>query len=606
MVMALFCFTVARARAMFAELLVWFAEPARSCAPHFDGAHFSSMGLSDTGPFKVWAEALVAKDSRIAARTAERTMECLMDISSSWGVSGQNISFASTEATLGLGGLRARLRGLRCIVPHPLVANTTLEFATRLDAEGPQCSIGVDAFFLEESLWLATSSNTPNFPLPLPVPGLHRVSHDAPGILPTIEASRSSSARPRSEARAIFRASEGGRPHGRRHRQDALPAHGRGHRRRFRGPRARAPGIDPQATRPAHGHPHLPQGGRGLSRRPPPAQPPGGHARPPRRARRGIRGVRAPPRHRRIAGAVQSRRGGVGHPQALRVGGQPLDARAPPRVSGLLLRQPPQDRSQRARPLPREPALRPHRRVLRALRRGVLRSPLPERADDHLRASGASRPAPRLDTAKVETAVHRQARLLRKNRHPMRSASEGGLADRVRAEFDCPPSPAASRVNPVPRATTHRRCLTGKGGMAWRTPSSKPGPGAGPPMAAERTGIVRAVARPSREWSGSFQERAPRTRSPRHAEARAAYPKPLSLVHSDAQHPASRSEDGSHPCGARAPAGDSQPLPFHSLLRSSGRPGQGPASRQRAVDHQELRESRSDANPGRARALPVR
>src|SRR5215470_11965298 len=81
MVMALFCFTVARARAMFAELLVWFAEPARSCAPHFDGAHFSSMGLSDTGPFKVWAEAATAKERRIAARTAERMTECLMDIS---------------------------------------------------------------------------------------------------------------------------------------------------------------------------------------------------------------------------------------------------------------------------------------------------------------------------------------------------------------------------------------------------------------------------------------------------------------------------------------------------------------------------------------------
>src|SRR5215470_11980318 len=50
---------------------------------------------------------------------------------------------------------------------------------------------------------------------------------------------------------------------------------------------------------------------------------------------------------------------------------------------------------------------------------------------------------------------------------------------------------------------------------------------------------------------------------------------------------------------------------IHSLYLStrcfsSGRPGQGPASRQRAVDHQELRESRSDANPRRARAIPVR
>src|SRR5215510_9996553 len=89
MVMALFCLIVARAFTMFAELLVWFAEPARSCAPHFDGAHFSSMGLSDTDPFRVWAEAVAAKESRIAARTAEPTTECLMDISFSAGVSGR-------------------------------------------------------------------------------------------------------------------------------------------------------------------------------------------------------------------------------------------------------------------------------------------------------------------------------------------------------------------------------------------------------------------------------------------------------------------------------------------------------------------------------------
>src|SRR5262249_60924521 len=88
MVMALFCLIVARAFTIFAELLVWFAEPARSCAPHFDGAHFSSMGLSDTDPFRVWAEAVAAKESRIAARTAEPTTECLMDISYSAEVSG--------------------------------------------------------------------------------------------------------------------------------------------------------------------------------------------------------------------------------------------------------------------------------------------------------------------------------------------------------------------------------------------------------------------------------------------------------------------------------------------------------------------------------------
>src|SRR5215472_15227171 len=112
MVMALFCFTVARARAMLAELLVWFAEPARSCAPHFDGAHFSSMGLSDTGPFKVWAETVATKASRIAATTAEWTMECLMDISFYAGVSGREISWGSRRRSRE-GGLRGHLRALR-------------------------------------------------------------------------------------------------------------------------------------------------------------------------------------------------------------------------------------------------------------------------------------------------------------------------------------------------------------------------------------------------------------------------------------------------------------------------------------------------------------
>src|SRR5215813_10355216 len=145
MVMALFCFTVARARAMFAELLVWFAEPARSCAPHFDGAHFSSMGLSDTGPFKVWAEAATAKESRIAARTAERMTECLMDISFSAGVSGREISCGFTEAAPGIGGLRGRLRALHCIVPHPLVADTTSEFT--MDATPRARSVAPVAMF---------------------------------------------------------------------------------------------------------------------------------------------------------------------------------------------------------------------------------------------------------------------------------------------------------------------------------------------------------------------------------------------------------------------------------------------------------------------------
>src|SRR5262249_13264140 len=80
---------VASARAMFAELLVWLADPARSVAPHFEGAHFSSRGLSETGPFSVCATANPAKLSRIAISPAMRMMECLIDISSLWMVGGQ-------------------------------------------------------------------------------------------------------------------------------------------------------------------------------------------------------------------------------------------------------------------------------------------------------------------------------------------------------------------------------------------------------------------------------------------------------------------------------------------------------------------------------------
>src|SRR5215470_10292281 len=130
MVMALFCFTVARARAMFAELLVWFAEPARSCAPHFDGAHFSSMGLSDTGPFKVWAEAATAKDSRIAERTAERMTECLMDISFSAGVSGREIWCAFTGRPRDSGDFADAFARSTASFPTRLVATTTSEFTT--------------------------------------------------------------------------------------------------------------------------------------------------------------------------------------------------------------------------------------------------------------------------------------------------------------------------------------------------------------------------------------------------------------------------------------------------------------------------------------------
>src|SRR5262249_29233379 len=172
MVMALFCFTVARARAMFAELLVWFAEPARSCAPHFDGAHFSSMGLSDTGPFKVWAEAAAAKDSRIAARTAERTMECLMDISFPAGVSGREISCRVHEGgPRNRGTSRTASRAPLHRSP-PSCGEHHVGVHDGRDAEGTECSTGGDVFFLESSLWLAIWSNTPNFPLALAVPGI--------------------------------------------------------------------------------------------------------------------------------------------------------------------------------------------------------------------------------------------------------------------------------------------------------------------------------------------------------------------------------------------------------------------------------------------------
>src|SRR5438093_7695352 len=63
---------------MFAELLVWFADPARSLAPHLDGAHFSSSGLSETGPFSVWAPELPEKIESSAISTIGRTVAYLM------------------------------------------------------------------------------------------------------------------------------------------------------------------------------------------------------------------------------------------------------------------------------------------------------------------------------------------------------------------------------------------------------------------------------------------------------------------------------------------------------------------------------------------------
>src|SRR5215470_8485396 len=93
MVITLFCLIRASARATFAGLFVWLAEPARSLAPHFDGAHFSSSGLSDTGPFRVWVPAGPANASTAAITIALAMTLRLMDISSvGWLRAGCDVS----------------------------------------------------------------------------------------------------------------------------------------------------------------------------------------------------------------------------------------------------------------------------------------------------------------------------------------------------------------------------------------------------------------------------------------------------------------------------------------------------------------------------------
>src|SRR5579859_5180884 len=67
MVIALNCLMVARARLMFAEFLTWLALPALSSAPHLVGNHFSVIGASLTGPFRVWAVADVAAKPKASA-----------------------------------------------------------------------------------------------------------------------------------------------------------------------------------------------------------------------------------------------------------------------------------------------------------------------------------------------------------------------------------------------------------------------------------------------------------------------------------------------------------------------------------------------------------
>src|SRR5262245_37109547 len=73
-VIDLFCLMVASARMMFAESFVWLAEPARSFAPHLDGAYFSSIGLSDTGPFSVCATAKPASAATATSNTTRTTL----------------------------------------------------------------------------------------------------------------------------------------------------------------------------------------------------------------------------------------------------------------------------------------------------------------------------------------------------------------------------------------------------------------------------------------------------------------------------------------------------------------------------------------------------
>src|SRR5215813_11086611 len=53
--MDLYCLTVASARLMLFEFLVWLALPALSSTPHLDGHHFSVNGASLTGPLSACA-----------------------------------------------------------------------------------------------------------------------------------------------------------------------------------------------------------------------------------------------------------------------------------------------------------------------------------------------------------------------------------------------------------------------------------------------------------------------------------------------------------------------------------------------------------------------
>src|SRR4051794_28842830 len=78
MVMDLNCLTVAIARLMFAEFLVWFALPALSSAPHFEGHHFSVNGASLTGPLSACA---MTRPAKPASNPTTVTADNFIDVS---------------------------------------------------------------------------------------------------------------------------------------------------------------------------------------------------------------------------------------------------------------------------------------------------------------------------------------------------------------------------------------------------------------------------------------------------------------------------------------------------------------------------------------------
>src|SRR5678815_3816206 len=97
MVRDLFCLMVPSARLMFAEFLVWFALPALSSAPHFDGHQFSVQGASLTGPLIACAIAEPAN----AASTTPATIDSFMTYSFPENVSIRPVVFESVRRSVG-------------------------------------------------------------------------------------------------------------------------------------------------------------------------------------------------------------------------------------------------------------------------------------------------------------------------------------------------------------------------------------------------------------------------------------------------------------------------------------------------------------------------